>query len=171
MELYEGIISRRSVRRFRSKEISQDIIDNLLKAAMHAPSAANEMPWEFVVVRDVEALKKVAELHPYAQMAADAPLGVLVCGNLAQEKLSGNWVLDCSAATQNLLLAAHAKGVGGCWCGVYPEADRVDIFKKLFSVPDGVIPFSFVVLGYPLEEVKQTERFDASRIHLEKWTS
>ncbi len=170
MELYEGIISRRSVRKFRNKEISQDIIDALLKAAMYAPSGKDQRPWEFVVIRDKETLQEISERQPNAHMTAHADLGILVCAAMSREQSPGNWPLDCAATTQNILLAAHSKGLGSCWCGVYPKEDRMAVYKEICELPDGVIPFSFVVLGYPVDEPKVAGRFESERIHLEKWS-
>jgi len=102
-------------------------------------------------------------------MLKHASTAVLVCGDLNLEKHKGCWVLDCSAATQTLLLAAHSKGLGAVWCGVYPTEDRMENLRKLLDLPEHVVPFSLIPLGFPAEEKKPVERFDASRIHDNRW--
>ncbi len=114
-------------------------------------------------------LDEVPKFHPYAAMLKQASTAVLVCGDIGLEKHKGYWVLDCAAATQTILLAAHAKGLGAVWCGVYPTEDRVESLRKLLKLPGHIMPFSLIPLGFPAEEKKPVERFDASRIHENKW--
>jgi nitroreductase len=125
MTVMEAILGRRSIRKYTSKAVPQDVINEMLKAAMYAPSAGNAQPWHFVVLTRRDMLDKAAEVHPHAQMAKQAPLAILVCVHLDLEKYPGNWVADCSAATQNLLLAAHEQGLGSVWCGVYPNEQQI----------------------------------------------
>jgi nitroreductase len=141
----------------------------MLAAAMTAPSAGNEQPWEFVIVNDAAILAEIPTVHPYAGMAPKAPLGILVCGNTAKEKYRGFWVQDCSAATENLLLAAVGCGLGAVWLGVYPVEERVKAFAALFGLPEEVIPMAFVVIGHPKKEQQPQNRFDASKTHLNGW--
>jgi nitroreductase len=107
--------------------------------------------------------------HPYAAMLKQASVAVLVCGDATLEKHAGYWVLDCAAATQNLLLAAHAKGLGAVWCGVYPTADRVENFRKLLRLPEQIVPFSLIPLGFPDEQKAAEDRFDPARVHRNGW--
>jgi nitroreductase len=164
-----ALYSRRSIRLYTSKQIPSNMVQDILRAAMCAPSAGNERPWHFIVLTDRALLDEIPKFHPYAAMVKHASTAMLVCGDVSLEKYKGYWVLDCAAATQNILLAAHAKGFGAVWCGVYPSEDRVINFKKLFSLPDHIIPFSLIPIGFP-DEIKQPiERYDASRIHENRW--
>jgi len=169
MEAIEAIHTRRSIRRYTDKKISEEIIREILKAAMQAPSAGNQQPWQFVVIDDRNLLEKIPSIHPHAQMAREAQLAVLVCGDLGLESIKGYWVQDCSAATQNLLLAAHALGLGAVWCGVYPREERVEEFRKLLELPKNIVPFALVPIGYPGEKKEREERFKVERVHRNKW--
>jgi nitroreductase len=172
MDAQEAIHTRRSVRRFEKREISDEIVERLLSAAMCAPSARNQQPWEFVVIKDRGMLDAIPAFSPYASMAARAPLGILVCGDTRNLPSPGFWVQDCSAATQNLLISAHALGLGAVWTGVYPmdlSDGRVTGFVKHCHLPDGVVPLAFVVLGYPAETPPKQNRFNEARIHANVW--
>jgi nitroreductase len=169
MELIEGIKTRRSIRKFTKKKVSKKDIEELLRAAMQAPSAGNRQPWHFVVVTDREKLDKVPEFHPYSKMLKEAPLAILICAKSKTDKYCDYWVQDCSAATQNLLLAAHAKGLGAVWLGIYPIDERVNGIKDLFSLPAGVVPLSLNAIGYPAEEKEPIDRYDETKIHYETW--
>ncbi len=169
METLEAIRTRRSIRQFEDRAIPEPIIRELLAAAMNAPSAGNQQPWHFVVIDDRQVLEQVPGLNPYAAMAPRAPLAILVCGDPDLEKFPGYWVQDCSAATQNLLLAAHAMGLGAVWTGVFPMKDRVEGFRALCGIPLSVIPMAFVVLGYPAQSLKPESRFNDGRIHRNRW--
>lgn len=166
----EAIFKRRSVRKFTSDQISDQDMEKLLKAAMRAPSAGNEQPWEFVVIRDRENMVKVLEFHPYATMLKKADCAIVVCGNLERKKFPEDyWIQDCSAATQNLLLEAVALGLGAVWLGVYPLKERVSGFQKLLGLPDSVIPLNAVALGYPAEIPEPVDSYLPERIHWDKW--
>jgi nitroreductase len=169
MNALEVIFSRRSVRLYSSKPVSREILHELLRAAMSAPSAGNERPWHFVVLTDRAVLDEIPKFHPYSAMLKRARAAVLVCGDLTLERHRGYWVLDCAAATENLLLAAHALGLGGVWCGVYPTEDRVQNFRRLLKLPDHIVPFSLVALGFPAEVKETPDRFDASRVRENTW--
>lgn len=169
MDALECLHSRRSVRQYTEEAVSEEDIKILLDAAMSAPSAGNSQPWHFVVVRDRKLLNIVPDLNPYAGMSAKAPLGILVCGKLDEEKHKGFWVQDCAAATQNLLLSATALGLGAVWTGVYPVEDRVESFKEVFNLPEGVVPVSFVVIGHPKTAPAFKSRYNESKIHWNVW--
>ena len=128
---------------------------------MQAPSARNQQPWHFAVIDDRAVLTKISDLMPNAAMAAEAPLAILVCGDLELEKSEGYWVIDCAAATENLLLAAHALGLGACWCGVYPRENRMDGLRQLIGLPQNVIAHSLIVIGQPAEQVRAEKRYRA----------
>jgi nitroreductase len=169
METLKAIHTRRSIRQYQDKPISLEIITRLLAASMAAPSARNQQPWEFIVVTEKSLLEKIAKVNPYAQMATEAPLAILVCGNLNIETSPGYWVIDCAAATQNLLLAAHALGLGAVWTGTYPNEERMDDYTELFSLPEHILPHSMVVIGYPSERPPDQDRFMIERIHYNGW--
>lgn len=169
MDALEAIHTRRSIRKFTDTPVSEEEVRTLLKAAMAAPSAGNQQPWQFVVVRSKARLQEVAGLHPHVHMAPKAQLGILVCGDTRLEKYAGYWVIDCAAAVQNLLLAAHSLGLGAVWTGIHPMQDRVAAFAKLFGTPEGVIPHSFIPVGHPAEEKQREDRFRPERVHLENF--
>ncbi|MBO2525954.1 MAG: nitroreductase [Bacteroidetes bacterium] len=147
-----NIASRVSVRSYLDKPVEEAKIEQLLRAGMAAPSAMNKQPWHFVVVTDKQQLAALAKANPYAGMAAKAPLAIVVCGDM-NKALSGNarefWVQDCSAATENILLAANAMGLGAVWTGTYPSEERVKAVSKVLQLPKKLIPLNTIVIGYP----------------------
>jgi len=165
----DAILNRKSIRKYKDIKISDEIVEELLKAGMAAPSAGNEQPWEFIILRDKEVMKKITEVHPYSKMLLNADVAIVVCGDEAKEKYKGFWVQDCSAATENILLAAEDKGLGAVWLGVYPATDRVDAIKEVLNLPASVIPLSIIPVGYPDEERKPGDRFNKERIHYDRW--
>lgn len=169
MNALETILTRRSIRSYTLQTVPQEIIDDLLAAAMAAPSANNQQPWQFVVVTEREMLDDLTTFLPHGQMLKQAPLAIVVCGDMSREKSKGFWVQDCAAATQNILLAAHASGLGAVWIGVYPRAERVrDVGRKL-QTPETIIPFCVLSIGYPAESKPPSKRFDPTRVHQNKW--
>ncbi len=169
MDTIEAILTRRSIRRYTERAVPPEVVEDLLKAAMYAPSARNAQPWHFVVITDRQQLDSVPTYHPYAAMIRQAPLAILVCGDEQLEPRSAFWVENCSAATQNILLAAHALGLGSVWLGVYPNQDRVDGMRRLTGVPAHVIPMALIVVGYPAEHPSTPERYDPGRVHHNTW--
>ena len=169
METLDAIKTRRSIRKFKPQLISREIILELLEAAMFAPSAGNEQPWQFVVLDDRKILDEVPRICSTASMCRQSATAVLVCGDATLEKYPGFWVLDCSAAVENLLLAAHALGLGAVWVGVYPLSDRVEAFRRLLALPPEITPFALVALGYPDEVPVQPERYKEERVHYNGW--
>jgi nitroreductase len=169
MDTLTAIHTRRSIREYQDKDISEELVSELLKAAMASPSARNQQPWEFVVITDSGLRNQIPAVCPFAQMIVDAPLAILVCGNLKIETAQGYWVIDCAAATQNLLLAAHALGLGAVWTGVYPREERMDGLTTLFDLPEYILPHSLVVIGFPAQEPPPQERFNPARIHFNGW--
>lgn len=169
-EFIKVITSRRSIRRFvYDKKVKDEEIEAILRCAMSAPSAGNQQPWHFVVVKDRATLDKIPDIHPHAMMCLEAPLAILICADLSSEKHKGFWVQDCSAACENMLLGIHSIGLGAVWVGIYPNQMRVRDFKELFSLPEHIIPFCLVPLGYPNEERVPENRFKEERIHFESW--
>jgi nitroreductase len=160
---------RRSVRQFKEKEVSKEKIEALLRAAMQAPSAGNQQPWEFLVVQNRDMLNKLSKMSPYATPIANGNLAVILLGVEDRMRFSENWEQDMSAATQNLLLEAVEQDLGGVWLGVSPLEDRELFVKDLFNLGEGYKPFAVVALGYPEKEDanKYVDRYDESRIHFE----
>ena len=160
----EAIRTRRSIRKFEDRAVPRDLLERLLRAAMAAPSAKDEQPWRFVVVTDGEALRKVAGFHPGAEAAKQAAAGILVCHDPALELMEGYWVQDHAAATQNILLAAHALGLGACWVGGHPIVAFEKGFRELLGLPDSLVPVAFVALGYPAEALPARDAYRAERV-------
>jgi nitroreductase len=169
MNALEAILGRRSIRKFTGARVSEEDVETLLKAAMSAPSACNQQPWHFIVVRNRESLKKIMEAHPYTKMLDKASVAIIVCGDPELQDCPGYWVQDCSAATENLLIAANAIGLGATWCGVYPADDRVLKLKEIFGTPKQVVSLCVVAVGVPDEKKPPSERFNEDRIHFEHW--
>lgn len=170
MDTMETILTRRSIRKYRSKPVSNSLIKKLIKAAMSAPSAGNEQPWHFIIIDKQNILKAIPKFHPYAEMLNSAQNAILICADTTQEKHKGFAPIDCAAATENLLLAAHANGLGACWLGVYPSKDkRISNLRKLLKIPTSIIPFAIVAIGYPAEHKPIQNRNDESRIHWNNW--
>jgi len=162
-------MTRRSIRKFKPGSVPESTIRLLLEAAMSAPSAGNEQPWRFVVIDDRKVLDEIPRIHPHTTMVKEAPMAILVCGDTTLEKCQGFWVQDCSAAVQNLLLAAHALGLGAVWTGFYPLQDRVDGMQKLLGLPRHVIPLALVPVGHPDQPSGRQERFREDRVHRNRW--
>lgn len=169
MDAIEMILTRRSIRAYTEQPVTEATIELLLKAAMAAPSASNKQPWKFVVITERIQLDKLAEVCPYGKMLTQAPLAIAVCGDMQADQDSGYWVQDCSAATQNILLAAHASGLGAVWLGVYPRPKRVADVARLLDLPTGIIPLGLLSIGYPAEVKPPSERFDLSKVHYNHW--
>ncbi len=170
MDAMKAIMTRRSIRRYTSEPVSDEVVEQLLRAACAAPSANNQQPWAFVVIDDRELLDTIPEeVHPYTQMLKEAPLAVLVCGVSEREKHPGYWEQDCAAATENLLLAAHALGLGAVWCGVHPREQREEGMRELLALPEEIVPFSIVAVGHPAEEKPPSERYQEERVHHNRW--
>ena len=171
MELLEAIHTRRSIRQYDDRPVPEEMVRTVLEAAMMAPSAGNVQPWQFVVVDDRDIMVQIKDTHPYVGMAAQAPLGILVCGDLRLEKYAGFWVQDSSAAMQNLLLAAHGQGLGAVWTGIHPVEERVARFRAIFSLPDPVVPLGFAVIGWPVKPGGRKTRYKPERIHRNRWST
>jgi nitroreductase len=169
MDGFETIITRRSIRKYKKQPISKEIVQKLLQAACSAPSAGNQQPWHFVILDDRKILNVIHTFHPSARMLLTADAAILVCGDLDLEKFKGFWMVDCAAATENILLAAHSLGLGACWLGLYPREGRMAGMKKLLHLPSNIVPFAIVSLGYPDEVKPREDRYTPSRIHQNKW--
>lgn len=171
MFLEAGLLTRRSVRQFeKGRMIPHGDMEDLLKIAMYAPSGCNKQPWEFVVVEDEALKEKITQIHPYASFLKDASAAIVVCGDTKQQLEDNFWIVDTSAAVENLLLAIHGKGLGGCWCAIYPYEDRMKEFQRLLGLPENVKPNALVVVGYPVKTPpRPKDRFKPEKIHYNKW--
>lgn len=170
--MLNAIMNRKSVRQYTDQPVSREQLETLVKAAMAAPSAVNKQPWAFVVIDDRTTLDALADLLPYAKMAAKAPAAIVVCGDLskAYNGLDDEyWIQDCSAATENLLLAAEAMGLGAVWTAAYPEEDRVEIIRKQLALPEQIVPLNFIPLGYPLHDDAPKNKYKPENIHFNRW--
>jgi nitroreductase len=169
MDTIEAILNRRSIRKYTNQKISEDKIEKILKAAMYAPSAMNYQPWHFIVIDKREAIDQIFNINPHAEMVKEAQLLIIVCGDLKLEMNIDYLVQDCSAATQNALLAIHDLGLGAVWVSSYPNKETVEGIRKYYGLPENIVPVSIISLGYPAEQVTTEERFNKSRIHNNKW--
>jgi nitroreductase len=165
------IFHRRSIRVYAPGEVDDPTVTRLLEAAMAAPSAAAKDPWHFIVIRERQSLTAIAAALPYGKMLAGAALGIVVCGDLeaAHDRQLSYLLQDCAAATENLLLAAHALGLGACWLGVHPREDRVANLRALLAIPPNVIPMACIALGRRGEEKEARTRYQPGRVHRERW--
>ena len=165
------ILGRRSIRVYSPGEVSEAAVAKLLEAAMAAPSAMTKDPWRFLVVRDKQTLTKLAALHPGAAMLASAAMAIVVCGDLdaAFERQLSYLLQDCSAAIENLLLAAHAQGLGACWVGIHPGEPLIKRVKELLSLPASFVPVAAVSLGQPGEQPAPRTRYNPAHVRAEKW--
>lgn len=168
-EAYQNIVTRKSIRLYSDEPVSAADTDALLHAGMSAPTGVNRQPWEFIAVDDAAVKERLAEALPYAKMAAHAPLVIVVCGN-SERFLEGDdatlWVQDVSAASENILLAAHALGLGAVWTCLYPHADRMKAAAEILNIPEGVVPFSLIPVGHPrTEQQKPMDKWKPERVH------
>lgn len=171
-DLLQTIMTRTSVRAFLDKPVSDETVGQLLKAAMAAPSAKNQQPWAFVVIRDRAKLEFLGNSLPNAKMTATAPVAVVICGML-DKALPGEareyWIQDAAAATENFLLAVHALGLGAVWTGVHPISERIRILKDALRLPEDVEPFCLIPFGYPAAPAAVKDKWDPSIVHQDIW--
>lgn len=158
---------RRSIRKYTPQPVSEEQILAILQAAMAAPSAHNRKPWHFIVIRERQTLNYIAEQHPYAKMLSEAPLAIAVCGDTALSPK--RWDQDCAAATENILLALPALGLGGVWIGYHPIDPQQDFLRPLFNLPPHVQVFCLISIGQPAEVKEPRTQFDPAVVHREKW--
>ncbi len=172
MNVIDALMTRRSVRAYTEAPVTDAQVDTILKAAMQAPSAYNEQPWEFIVVRKRETLDKIADINKYALAARTAPMGILTCINadlIKHPDQKEYAIMDVSNATMSILLAAHGLGLGTVWTGIYPNQELVPPMKELFNLPENITPMAFVVMGHVKHPPKHKDHYKAERIRQEKW--
>ncbi len=169
---YMNILERTSVRRYTDKPVSDSRVSAILHAAMSAPSGVNRQPWEFVVIDDSQTLERLAAALPYAKMVAKAPVAIVVCANKARFLDGADstlWEQDLSAASENILLAAHALGLGGVWTCIYPHDERIAPVREILGLPEDIIPFNLIPVGYPVTDHAPMDKWHPDRIHLNKY--
>jgi nitroreductase len=167
----EGLKSRRSIRQYTDEPVTDDQVKQILEAAMAAPSAGNRKPWHFIVVRDTELRARIAEAHPHARMVRQAPVCIVPCGqpSLSFADRSAFWIQDLSAATENILLAAKALGLGSVWCGVHPVEERVREAREILGIPEDVIALCYIAIGHGAEDKEPRTQYEEDRVHHDRW--
>lgn len=160
------IFSRRSIRQYSGEPVSDAEITSLLQAGMAAPSASNRKPWHFVVVTDRQTLQRLAENHPFGRMIAHAALGIAVCGDPA---VSDWWVQDCTAATENILIAVAGLGLGGVWLGCHGRPEREQAVRDVLAIPGRIGVLSLLSIGHPGEEKDARTQYNPARVHRDRW--
>lgn len=165
------IKERKSVRSYRGEPVSKEDIDRILHAAMAAPAAIHMLPWKFIVITDKIKLKELADGLPFAKMLVKAGTAIVVCAVPEEAALSSEAfaILDCTCASENILLAAEALGLGAVWTAVYPNKEIMDFVRTALNIPPGVIPLNVIPIGHPTGEDKAQDKYDAANIHREKW--
>lgn len=165
--LVNTILTRSSVRTYTDDAVEKEKITLLLKAGMAAPSAVDRRPWHFVVVTDKAQLAALAKANPNASFAEVAPLAIVVCGDMNKALKGGGrefWVQDCSAATENILIAAHALGLGAVWTGNYPNTQRSEAVARVLSLPAHLVPLNTIVIGYPRGDIKVKDKYTEDNV-------
>lgn len=172
LSVLDNIHARTSIRSYLPRVVEEEKIEQLLRAAMAAPTATNRQPWAFIVIKDKEVLNELGTTLPYAKMTKDAPLAIAVCGDLSKA-ISGDgqeyWVQDASAATQNLLLAAQGMELGAVWTGVYPIKERVKEVQQILHLPAHIIPLNVIPIGYPAENPLPKNKWKPENVHTDRW--
>ncbi len=170
-ERLQGIFGRRSIRKFSPREVEQPLVASLLEAAMSAPSARATYPAEFIVLREAEVRRRVAACLPNGGFLASAPLGVLICGDISRacHNALSYLIQDCAACMENLLLAAHALGLGACWLGVHPNEDRIQAIRAYFRLPENIIPVAAAAIGHPGEHKPPRTNYAPEQVHCDRW--
>ena len=166
MEVKEALLRRRSVRKFSSESVPEEMINELLHAAMSGPSACNKTPWEFFVISNPEILEKLRKAARYSNI--EAPLAIVVCGNLSKalpSQLSPFWIQDCSAATENILLMATDLDLGAVWCGIHPMKRAEKNVSEILSLSEKMIPLNIIYIGHPAEEPEARDQFSEKKVH------
>ena len=166
MELKEVLLKRRSIRKFTNGPVSDEMINELLHAAMSGPSACNKRPWEFYVITNEQKLNELKSASRFTKYTAK--LAIVVCGNLSHAlplKMAEYWIQDCSAATENILLRATDLGLGTVWCGIYPQKKAEERVQKILEIPNKQIPLNIIFIGHPAEEPEARDQYDEKRVH------
>lgn len=167
----DNIMTRTSVRQFTSRPIAHDTLETIVKAGMAAPTAMNRQPWAFIVITEKEMLDSLQAVHPYSNLKT-ATAAIIVCGDMEKtnEGFSREyWIQDCSAATENILLAAHAFGLGAVWCGVFPNPDILPEIRRVLNLPGHILPLNIITMGYPANQSQPKDKWNPDNVHFQKW--
>lgn len=168
---YDNIMTRTSIRQYTDEAVSRSAVDSLLRAGMAAPTAANKQPWCFVVIDRRDMLDSISGMAPGWRPASRAPLAIVVCGD-RDKAIDGEgseyWIQDCSAVSENILLAAHSMGLGAVWCGVYPVQERTEALSAFIGFPPSIVPLSLIVIGHPAENPALKDKFDSTAIYFNR---
>lgn len=168
----QNIMTRVSVREFTGEKISEAQLDTLLRAAMAAPSAINKQPWAFIVVTDEALIAQLGEALPYSRCSNHPAVAIIPCGDLSKAipgEMANFWINDVSAATENLLLAAHAMGLGAVWTGLHPDMNRAKMVQEMLGLPEHIIPLCVVPVGVPAEQPEVKDKYKPENIHYNRW--
>ena len=170
-QVINNILTRVSVRQFTGEKISDEQVECLLRCAMAAPSAVNKQPWEFIVINDEALIKRLGEALPFSRCTNNPAVAIIPCGNMQRtlEKEPDYWIDDLSAATENILLAAHAMGLGAVWTGVHPGAERVKQVQEIVGLPEHIVPLCIIPVGVPAEQPEVKDKWNTERIHYNKF--
>ncbi len=163
------IFDRRTIRKYKNDVVNKTMLEQILKAATCAPFASTSVPVRFIVCDNKMIIADLKKIHPYGKALETAPIAVVVCADVSSESTKGVYVSDCAAATQNMLLAAQSFNLGSCWIGVHPWEELAKQIKEYFELPEKIVPYSIVSIGYSAEEVEKKEKFDPSFVHLNEW--
>lgn len=165
------ILTRHSVRHFTGEPVSKDDLEKILKAGMSAPSAVNVQPWAFIVVTERKLLDSLWESLPYAKMLDKAGAAIVVCGVPSKDKRSPSnfWIMDCSAASENILLAAHCLGLGAVWTAVFPDEEKISAVREILKIPEEIIPLNVIPIGVPVGDEEPKDKFKKENIHKQIW--
>jgi nitroreductase len=166
------IFSRKSIRSYKDEPVSKEKLETLVKAGMAAPTAVDKRPWEFIVITDRKVLSQLADALPYAKMASSAAAAIIVGGDVRKQwggMDSDYWIMDCSAATENILLAAESMGLGAVWTAIYPEDARIRAVRQILGIPPHIVPLNLVPVGVPAGRERPKDKYDPKQIHWNKW--
>ena len=166
MEVKEALLKRRSVRKFTEEAVSEEMIEELLRAAMSGPSACNKKPWEFYVVTNEQKLEELKSASKFTKFSAK--LAIIVCGNLSRAlpmQMAPYWIQDCSAATENILLRVTDLGLGAVWCGIHPQKRAEGKVQNILGIPEKQIPLNIIFIGHPAEEPEARDQYEEKRVH------
>jgi nitroreductase len=169
MDIIDALFTRRSIRKYTGMQVTDEDIHTILRAGFYAPSAKNRQPWHFIVIRSQETRSFITTVQPYTKMLPQADCAIIVCGDKLKEKKTGFLVEDCSAALENMLLAAHGLDLGAVWCGIYPLPKITKAISEYLSLPDSIIPIGLISIGHKVEDRITEERFQPNLVHFEKW--
>lgn len=163
----ETILSRKSVRKYTARPVERETLEMLVRAGMAAPSSKDRRPWEFIIVTDRYLLDTMGDGLPLARMLKDTNQAIIVCGDTV--KSDNAWFLDCSAAAQNVLLAAESMGLGAVWTAAFPYPDRMKVVRETLKLPEHILPLAVIPIGYPQGQEKSKDKFNKKQIHHNRW--